>query len=130
MFIIVTIADVRCLREARAVPVSLLDEIEANLRGLHAQFGGGVELEDFCTADFAPSLIAQPGDGPGAFAALGVPEGVEARPEWVGKADFGGEVHYQVIVLRGDSKAVSLFLPAATLDGARRTRLDTEAGEE
>jgi hypothetical protein len=129
VFVVVTIADVRCLREARAAPAALLDEIEASLRDLHERLGGGVDFEDFSVADFAPVLIAQPGDGPGVFAALGVPEGVESRPEWVGRGEFGGEVHYQVVVLRGNNKAVSLFVPAGALDGARRARLDREADE-
>ena len=68
MFVLITRADLRCLREAGAVPSALLDRIEG-------EFSGHLEQNDN-TADplqFRQAvLILQPGDGPGVYAFIGI----------------------------------------------------------
>ncbi len=128
MFVIYSLADLRCLREAHAVPAALLDQIEANLRDVHRMIGGDVPIEEFSLAECGLTAILQPGDGPGVYELIGLPDAiVESRPEWVGRGGYGGEVVYQAIYLRGNDRAISLYVPASTLDAGNEARLADEA---
>ncbi len=128
MYVVYSLADLRCLRQARVVPGALLDQIEANLRDVHRIIGDGVTVEDFTMEECGLTAILQPGDGPGAYRLIGLPDAVaETRPEWVGRGDYGGDVVYQVIYLRGNDRAISLFVPVGALDAGTEERLATEA---
>lgn len=126
MFVIYTLADVRCLREANTVPCALLDEIETNLRDLHRTIGGAEPVEEFTLGSSGPfAAILQSGDGPGVYELL--PDGLpHSRPEWVGKTDYGGTVVYQVIYLCGNDRALNLFIPAGTLSMVEEQSLADE----
>lgn len=129
MFVIYTLADVRCLRQVSEVPHALLDAIEANLRDLHRTLGGTGPVEEFTLGANGPfAVILQQGDGPGVYELL--PDGVpHSRPEWVGSTAYGGTVVYQAIYLRGNDQAVNLFIPVGVLDHAAERQLADAVAE-
>ncbi|MEI7831625.1 MAG: hypothetical protein WCJ56_00270 [bacterium] len=130
MYVIFTLADLRCLRDANTVPASLLDEIEANIRDLHSTLGDIEPVEQFTLGTSEPfAVILQPGDGPGIYQLL--PDGIpQNRPEWIGQNNYGGTVIYQVIYLRGNDRALNLFVPFDVLGTGATTPLSEQLSDE
>lgn len=130
MFVIFTLADLRCLRQAKAVHGALLDKIEADLRDLHRRIGGTVSVEEFTLGASGPfAVILQQGDGPGVYELL--PDGApQKRPEWVGRGAYGGYVVFHVIHLRGNGRELNIFFPAGTLDPDARKRLCDQIADD
>jgi len=115
MFVIYTLADVRCLREARAAPAALLDTVESELRDRHRNLGNGESVDEFSLTESGALVILQAGDGPGVYDALGLSEMLpEPGPMWIGHRDDGHPVTYRVIELQDTGKTVRLYLPANT----------------
>lgn len=113
MFVIYTLADVRCVRDAHAVPVALLKKIAAAVRHRHRTRGRGLSVDECALAENGFIVILQAGDGPGVYDVLGLSETLPAtRPLWIGHRDDGSPVVYRVIDLRGHGRRVRLYIPA------------------
>jgi len=113
MFVLITRADLRCLRQAGAVPSALLDRIES-------EFSGHLEQND-CTADLVSYrhavLILQPGDGPGVYAFVGISDGtIDHEDEWGCRNDYGAMMRYWVFDMRTCDRVFRVIIPLGMHD--------------
>jgi hypothetical protein len=121
MFVIATLVDVRCLREAHVVPAMLLDEIELHLRACHRQSEKNLPVDDCSLTANGLIVILQPGDGPGVYQLLTIPDSpVETHRIWNGRGNFGQQVRFRVLHLRVNQRTVTLYIPTDVLDQATR----------
>jgi hypothetical protein len=137
MRVIYTSEDVRRLRGIAGVPPALAEAIAAAFLGLFEMvcdglFEPGAEgeaLEAFTLERCGPIAVLEPGDGPGAWACLGLPGGLEQnRPEWANRQDYDGRAYYNALVLLNNEVCVSLFIPPGVVDATDQAILDDEAG--
>ncbi|HEY3376164.1 MAG TPA: hypothetical protein VGL77_01610 [Armatimonadota bacterium] len=112
MFLIYTLADLRCLRNAQGAPPGLLDEIERSLREVHLATGATEPLDAFTMQPYGGVLILQAGDGPSVYTLVDDSDGlIDALPPWIGQRASGDHVTYQVLHLRGKNRQFRLYLP-------------------
>ncbi len=108
MFVLITQADLRCLREAGAVPTTLLDRIEDEFSDLIEQDDNTPDLFQCRNA----ILILQPGDGPGVYAFVGMSDStIDHEDEWVCRNEFGSTVRYRVFDMRTHERVFRVIVP-------------------
>lgn len=114
MFVIGALSDLRCLREARALPAGLLERLEADFRESYTRMGETIVPDAFSLYDVDELMVVlQPGDGPSVYALLGI---VEAEPVFRGtlilQDTCGGHVVYQEVEFSTAHHRVRLYLPS------------------
>lgn len=114
MYVICTLADLRCLRDVRAVPAGLVDCLEIDLQAMYRRIGGDIAIDAFSLDDAGELVvILQPGDGPGVYTVLGIAEVEPVFREALTLQDAHGvEVAYQEVEFTTAHRQVRLYLPS------------------
>ncbi|MBE5393852.1 hypothetical protein HT747_01460 [Brevibacillus borstelensis] len=114
-----TLADVRCLQEAKVFSPSFLSYLEEEFLGLKEAFDFDGLDEEFALDHYGYMVVLEKGDNLRDLSVVGLSREDEgllgSLPEFVEKVERNGECWYKVVVIYTNEYGMAFYVPAEAI---------------